>query len=105
MTESLSRAQNDDRYSTGELVRRLLGLAWQFRGDCLLSLFLSMLVLLLGLIGLQLLGVVIDVIRHGLDPTLGAPAYPFGWKPPATWTPLDVVVALSVAIVVQALLR
>ncbi len=105
MTESLSRSRTDHRYSTGELVRRLLGLAWQFRADCLLSLFLSVLVLLLGLAGLQLLGVVIDVIRHGLDPKLGAPVYPFGWKPPAGWSPLNVVVALSLAIVAQALLR
>lgn len=92
-------------YSTAELLRRLIGLAWQFRGDCLLSLFLSIVVLLLGLVGLQLLGVVIDVIRHALDPSLGAPVYPYGWKPPATWTPVHVVTALSLAIVAQALLR
>jgi len=105
MAESLSQSRADARYSTGELVRRLLGLAWQFRGDCLQSLFLSVVVLLLGLAGLQMLGAVIDVIRHGIDPTLGAPVYPYGWKPPASWTPLNVVVALSLAIVGQALLR
>ncbi len=105
MSEALSRSQNDHRYSTGELTRRLFGLAWQFRGDCLLSLFLSVLVLLLGLVGLQLLGTVIDVIRHGLDPASGAPVYPFGWKPPGAWTPLQVVTALSLGIVAQALLR
>src|SRR5690348_10838182 len=58
----------EHRYSTGELVRRLLALAWQFRRDCLLSVALSLALLLLGLLGLQLLGVVIDVIRHALDP-------------------------------------
>jgi ATP-binding cassette, subfamily B, bacterial len=105
MAQSLSQSQTDDRYSTGELVRRLLGLAWQFRGDCLLSLLLSVVVLLLGLAGLQMLGVVIDVIRHGIDPKLGSPIYPYGWKPPAGWTPLDVVLALSVAIMAQASLR
>ena len=105
MSESISDAQNERRYATGELVRRLLGVAWQFRGDCLLSLGLSVLILLLGLAGLQLLGVVIDVIRHALDPALGAPAYPLGWHPPASWTPLRVVTALSLAIVAQALVR
>jgi ABC-type multidrug transport system fused ATPase/permease subunit len=105
MSEPGLNNQDNGRYSTGELTRRLLGVAWQFRGDCLLSLGLSLVLLVLGLAGLQLLGVVIDVIRHALDPALGAPAYPLGWKPPSGWTPLQVVTALSLAIVVQALLR
>ena len=93
------------RYTTRELVWRLLGLAWQFRGDCVLSLVLSVALLLLGLAGLQLLGVAIDVIRHALDPSQRAPLYPFGWHPPANWPPLQVVTMLSLAIVGQALLR
>ncbi|MDB6112553.1 MAG: transporter related [Pedosphaera sp.] len=105
MPDAPNHQPNDRRYSTGELVRRLLALAWQFRGECLLSLILSVLVLLLGLAGLQMLGVVIDVIRHALDPASGAPVYPLGWIPPARWTPLNVVLALSLAIVAQALLR
>ncbi len=93
------------QYPTRELVRRLLVLAWRFRGDCLLSVGLSVALLVLGLAGLQWLGVVIDVIRHGLDPSQRPPVYPFGWSPPATWTPLQVVTALSLAIVAQAILR
>jgi ATP-binding cassette subfamily B protein len=54
---------------------------------------------------LELLGVVIDVIRHALDPALQAPRYPFGWRPPARWTALQIVTALSMGIVGQALLR
>jgi ATP-binding cassette subfamily B protein len=92
-------------YSTGELVRRLTALAWRYRGDFLLSLALSIVLLILGLIGLQLLGVVIDVIRRALDPTLQPPHYPFGWTPPARWTALQIVTALSLAIVGQAVLR
>jgi ATP-binding cassette subfamily B protein len=80
-------------------------LGWQYRGDCLLSLGLSIVLLLLALLGLQLLGVVIDVIRHALDPTLRPPVYPFGWAPSDSWTPLQIVLALSLAIVAQALLR
>jgi ATP-binding cassette subfamily B protein len=96
---------SERRYSNGELIRRLLALAWEFRGDCLISLLLSVTLLLLGLLGLQLLGVVIDVIRHALDSAQRAPAYPYGWTPPATWDALNIVTALSIAIVAQALLR
>jgi ATP-binding cassette subfamily B protein len=95
----------EERYGTGELVRRLLALAWRFRTDCLLSVFLSLVLLLLGLVGLQLLGVAIDVIRHTLDPAQRAPVYPFHWVPPARWTPLQIITTLSLAIVAQALLR
>jgi ATP-binding cassette subfamily B protein len=105
MSEVIHSSKPENRYSTGELVRRLLELAWRFRGDCLLSVGLSLALLLLGLAGLQLLGVVIDVIRHALDPLQRAPVYPFGWSPPRGWTPLRVVTALSGAIVLQALLR
>ena len=98
-------AANDERYPTGELVRRLLALAWRFRADCLWSLVLSVALLLLGIAGLKLLGVVIDIIRYALDPSLPAPAYPFGWIPPAPWSALQVVTALALAIVALAVLR
>ncbi len=105
MSQSIPTSPSDRRYQTGELVRRLLALAWQFRGDCLVSVSLSIALLLLGLAGLQLLGLVIDVIRHALDPLQRAPAYPYGWHPPAGWGPLQIVTAMSLAIVAQALLR
>src|SRR5215813_3957148 len=105
MADSTPNSPTDERYPTGVLVRRLLGLAWQFRGDCLKSFGLSVALLVLGLAGLQWLGVVIDVIRHALDATQRAPAYPFGWTPPPAWTPLQIVTALALGIVAQALLR
>ncbi len=95
----------DSRYSTGRLVRRLTGLAWKFRRHFLLSLGLSVSLVLLGLAGLQLLGTVVDVIRHALDPALPAPRFPLGWRPPAAWSPLRIVAALSAALALQALLR
>jgi ATP-binding cassette subfamily B protein len=87
------------------LVRRLVALAWRFRADCLWSLGLSVVLLLLGIAGLKLLGVVIDVIRQALDPGLPAPVYPFDWQPPAGWSALQIVTALALAIVAQAMLR
>ena len=105
MGNSTLNPQSQRQYSTGELVRRLLALAWRFRGDCLVSVVLSLALLLLGLAGLQWLGVTVDVIRHALDPAQRAPVYPLGWKPPRGWTPVQIVTALSLAIVAQALLR
>src|SRR5215467_9699605 len=93
-----------NKYSTTQLIHRLLGVAWQFRGDCLLSILLSLCLLLLGLGGLQLLGVAIDVIRHALDPSQRPPIYPCDWSPPSAWTPLRVVTALALGIIAQALL-
>ena len=66
---------------------------------------LSLILLLLGIAGLQLLGLVIDVIRQALDSSLPPPAYPFGWHPPATWSALQIVTVLALTIVAQALIR
>lgn len=105
MSDKMPNKAPEARYETRELVGRLLGLAWRFRTDCLLSVFLSVALLLLGLAGLQWLGVVIDVIRHALDPAQRAPTYPFGWVPASAWTPLRIVTLLSVCIMAQALVR
>src|SRR6266851_8993724 len=105
MSEPTISNLHERRYSTGELVQRLLALAWRFRGDCLLSLTLGLALLLLGLAGLQLLGLAIDVIRHALDASQRPPVFPFGWRPPAIWTPLRIVTALSLAIIAQAIVR
>jgi ATP-binding cassette subfamily B protein len=95
----------DELYPARELMGRLTLLAWRYRKDFLWSLGLGMALLALGLLGLQLLGVVIDVIRHALDTTLQAPVYPFGWQPPASWSAVEIVTALSLAIVAQAAAR
>ncbi len=105
MSETARNITAEDRYTTGKLVRRLCALAWQFRADCIWSTVLSLVLLLFGIAGLQLLGLVIDVIRHALNPTLPAPLYPFGWQPPAEWSPLQIVTLLASIIVVQALFR
>lgn len=105
MSGSNARTPDERRYSNGELVRRLLQIAWQFRSDCVLSLLLSLALLLLGLLGLQLLGVIIDVVRHALDSSQRAPVYPYGWHPPLDWDPLKIVTVLSLAIIAQALIR
>ncbi len=55
--------------------------------------------------GLKLLGLVIDVIRRALDPSLPPPVYPLGWNPPPGWSALQVVTAIAVMIMLLALVR
>jgi ABC-type multidrug transport system fused ATPase/permease subunit len=105
MSGTFQSPSNDERYASGKLVRRLCALAWSFRADCLWSLVLSLLLLLLGIAGLKWLGLAIDVIRFALDPSLPPPVYPFGWHPPFGWSALQVVTSLALAIMVLAVLR
>jgi ABC-type multidrug transport system fused ATPase/permease subunit len=105
MPETDKQIAADEQYSTGKLVRRLLALAWTFRADCIWSVVLSLILLLFGIAGLKFLGVVIDVIRHALNPSLPPPVYPFGWNPPPTWSPLQIVTAIAVTIMVLATVR
>ncbi|MGA3142447.1 MAG: ABC transporter ATP-binding protein [Verrucomicrobiota bacterium] len=95
----------DKRYSSSELVRRLLALAWRFRADCVWSVVLSLIILMFGIMGLKLLGVVIDIIRQALNSSLPSPIYPFGWNPPTGWSALQIVTAIAVAIMVLAMFR
>jgi ATP-binding cassette subfamily B protein len=105
MSGANSPITDAERYSTGKLIRRLLALAWSFRADCVWSVVLSLILLLFGITGLKLLGLVIDVIRHALDPALPAPLYPFGWQPPVTWSALKTVTTIAVTIMVLATVR
>jgi ABC-type multidrug transport system fused ATPase/permease subunit len=95
----------DEKYSTKELIGRLLALAWRFRADCIWSVVLSLILLLLGIMGLKLLGLVIDVIRQALDSSLPPPVYPFGWHPPAKWSPLEIVTTIAATIMLLAVVR
>ncbi len=57
MQEPTTSITTNREYPTGELVRRLLALAWRHRLDFILCVTLSLVLLVLGLVGLQLLGV------------------------------------------------
>ena len=80
-------------------------MAWRFRADCVWSVILSVCLLLLGILGLQLLGLVIDVIRQALDPALPLPEFPLGWHVPPAWTALQIVTVIAMTIMVVALVR
>ncbi len=90
-------------------IRRMLALAWRFRFGCLQILAQQTVLITLGLGGLGLTGLGIDVIRRAVDPQAAAPRWPWSLEPPASWSPLAVVAFISGLIalcaVAQAALR
>lgn len=86
-----------------QMLRRLVLLGYEYRWGALLMIGMHVLLVALGLATLGLTGVGIDYIRHVVQPESRAPSWPFGLVPPTAWTPPQVVVALSIAILVSAL--
>jgi ATP-binding cassette subfamily B protein len=80
----------------------MLALGWRYRSRCLGTLLLQALLLGLSLSGLGLMGLAIDVLRHAVDPSCAAPAFPFGLRPPTAWPPLGTIAAIAGGIVVLA---
>jgi len=60
---------NATQASNGALVRRLIGLAWRYRMQCLQVLAIQLLLLTMGIGGLSFTGVGIDYIKHKIDGT------------------------------------
>ncbi|WP_437485543.1 ABC transporter ATP-binding protein [Sorangium sp. So ce1014] len=60
------------------LLLRLLGLSWAYRGRVARVLGYQIVLLSLGLAGLGLTGLAIDILRHRLDPSIRPPALPLG---------------------------
>ncbi len=84
--------------------RRLLGLAWQYRGPCLLVVALNILLVAMNVGGLRLAGLGIDVVRHQFDPDGRAPAWPWGISPPEDWSAMKTLATVSAMVLVVALL-
>ena len=98
--------------TNGQLIRRLLKLAWGYRAATVGILAMQAVLLAMAVGGLGLLGLGIDVIGYELAAArpeagleLKAPAWPGGLAPPEGWGPLDKVAVVAVAIVVIGLLR
>ena len=91
--------------SNWALVRRLFGLAWRYRLQCLRVLALQLVLLTLGLTGLSLTGLGIDYIRHVMDPEVPLPDMRFLPTLPAGGEPLLVLLAIAGGILGFAALR
>ena len=84
-----------------QLIRRMLGLAWNYRAQAVKVILLQLVLLALALSGLGLLGLGIDVIGHAASPELHKPAnWPFGLAPPEDWSELDRVGLVGLLILV-----
>lgn len=72
---------------------------------CLQVLACQLLLLTLGLAGLSFTGLGIDYLRSVLEPDTPAPRWLLGLRPPADWTPMQVVSAIAGAVITAAILR
>jgi ATP-binding cassette subfamily B protein len=91
--------------SNTELIKRLLLLSWAYRRACASVLAYQFVLLFMGLGGLGLTGLAIDVTRHALDPSLPAPRWPLGIAPAAEASRMSVVLVIGSIVLVMAAVR
>lgn len=83
-------------------MRRMLGLAWQFRLSCVSVVTLNLILVALNLSALRLAGMGIDVLRQALQSDSPAPRWPLGWAPPSSWSPMFLVVFVALLVLLAA---
>ena len=95
--------------SNWTLLRRLIGMGFEYRRGCVEMIAMHLGLVALTLSGLGLTGLGIDYIRSVIEPGSATPQWPFGIIPPASWSPMQVVLAISAAVmfagVLTAMLR
>lgn len=91
--------------SNAVLLRRLVGLAWQYRLHSLRVIGLNVLLVAVSLSTLGLAGLGVDLLRSQVDPNAAAPRWPFGLTPPSTWSGMQQVVLIAGMILVFAMLN
>ncbi|HVZ34107.1 MAG TPA: ABC transporter ATP-binding protein, partial [Polyangiaceae bacterium] len=87
------------------LVRRLLGLSFVYRRECLEVFALQVVLLGLGVFGLGLSGVAIDVIRAALEAGAPPPRWPLGLAPRGDLSPTQLLFGIGGAVLLMAVLR
>lgn len=90
--------------SNALLILRLLSLAWRYRAGTVRVLVLQAALVGIGLLGMNLTGVGIDVLRCELDSGGSAPRWPLGLAPPVEWPALAKIGCIAGEILGLALL-
>jgi ATP-binding cassette subfamily B protein len=80
-------------------------LSLEYRRECLEVFALQVVLLGLGVFGLGLSGVAVDVIRGALEAGAPPPRWPLGLAPPGEWEPRALLVGIGAAVLAMALLR
>ena len=92
------------KLSSKKLLRRLLRLALEYRGPCSAVVLMQIALVVLSLSTLGITGLGIDYLSSQVLKNSAPPQWPLGLHPPAAWSPLQVVTAMSGLILVVALL-
>ncbi|MEJ7591477.1 MAG: ABC transporter ATP-binding protein [Planctomycetaceae bacterium] len=92
------------RLSSKKLLRRLLRLALEYRGPCTAVVLMQITLVVLSLSTLGITGLGIDYLSSQVLKNSAPPQWPLGLHPPATWSPLQVITALSGLILIVAML-
>jgi ATP-binding cassette subfamily B protein len=86
-------------------LRRLLALSLEYRRECLEIFVLQVVLLALGVMGLGLSGVAVDVIRGAVQVGAPPPRWPLGLAPRDHWGPANLLAAIGSAVLLMAILR
>ncbi len=87
------------------VIRRLLALSWRYRRECIKVFVYQLILVVMGLGGLGLTGLGIDYIRFQVQPGVSPPRWPLQLAPPATWTPMNILMAIALVMLALAMLR
>jgi ATP-binding cassette subfamily B protein len=82
----------------------LLSLSWRYRSQCIAVFVFQVVLLALGVLGLGVSGLAIDVTRHGLEPASAPVRWPLGLVPPP-WPTTQLLLALGGLVLFAAALR
>jgi ATP-binding cassette subfamily B protein len=87
------------------LTRRLVRLSLAYRRECAFVFVLQVVLLALGVGGLGLSGVAVDVIRSAVSAGAPEPRWPLGVEPPGEWDTRRTLLTLGFAVLGMALVR
>ena len=92
-------------YTNAQLIRRMLGLAWRYKIRVITLLLIQIFLLTVTLSAISFTGLGVDIIHIAFNPAAKPPDYPFGFTPPAAWSPLQTLSSLGAAILILASLQ